>query len=38
VLLGEAPPPLAALGGVLCLAGAAIAILPTMLASLRALR
>ena len=31
----EVPPPLAALGGVLCLAGAAVAILPAMLASLR---
>ena len=35
-ILGEVPPPLAALGGVLCLAGAAVAILPAMLASLRA--
>ena len=35
-LLGEVPPPLAALGGVLCLAGAAVAILPAMLSSLRA--
>ena len=34
-ILGEVPPPLAALGGVLCLTGAAIAILPAMLASLR---
>lgn len=35
-LLGEIPPPLAALGGVLCLAGAAVAILPAMLTSLSA--
>lgn len=34
-ILGEVPPPLAAVGGVLCLAGAAVAILPAMLASLR---
>ena len=37
-ILGEVPPPLAALGGVLCLAGAAIAILPSMFSSLRARR
>ncbi len=37
-LLGEVPPPLAALGGMLCLAGAAVAILPTVLASLRSRR
>lgn len=35
VLLGEAPPPLAAVGGVLCLAGAAFAVAPSVLAALR---
>ena len=33
-ILGEVPPPLAALGGVLCLTGAAIAILPGILSNL----
>lgn len=35
MLLGEVPPPLAAVGGVLCLAGAAFAIAPAVLAALR---
>ncbi|MGP9536519.1 DMT family transporter [Brachybacterium sp. AOP43-C2-M15] len=35
LLLGEVPPPLAAVGGVLCLAGAAFAVAPNVLAALR---
>lgn len=35
LILGEVPPPLAALGGALCLAGAAFAVGPSVLASLR---
>ncbi|MGO1228680.1 DMT family transporter [Brachybacterium sp. AOP42-C2-15] len=35
LLLGEVPPPLAAIGGVLCLAGAAFAVAPAVLAALR---
>lgn len=35
LLLGEVPPPLAAVGGVLCLAGAAFAVAPGVLAALR---
>lgn len=35
LLLGEVPPPLAAAGGVLCLAGAAFAVAPAVLAALR---
>lgn len=38
LLLGEVPPPLAAAGGALCLAGAAFAIAPAVLASLRSPR
>ncbi|MGO2721438.1 MAG: DMT family transporter [Brachybacterium tyrofermentans] len=35
LLLGEVPPPLAAVGGVLCLAGASFAVAPAVLAALR---
>lgn len=35
LLLGEVPPPLAAAGGVLCLAGAAFAVAPAVVAALR---
>ncbi|MGP5385273.1 DMT family transporter [Brachybacterium tyrofermentans] len=35
LLLGEVPPPLAAAGGVLCLAGASFAVAPAVLAALR---
>ncbi|GAA1491160.1 DMT family transporter [Brachybacterium sacelli] len=38
LLLGEVPPPLAALGGVLCLAGAGFAVAPNVLAALRRTR
>lgn len=36
LMLGEVPPPLAAVGGVLCLAGAGMSILPSVVRSLRA--
>lgn len=35
VLLGETPPPLAAVGGVLCLAGASFAVAPTVVSAFR---
>jgi drug/metabolite transporter (DMT)-like permease len=38
LLLGEVPPPLAAVGGVLCLGGAAFAVAPAVVAALRPAR